>query len=48
VEAMIEDIRQSVRKDTRVGAALANAEDHAAQLRKDVEWASQLLPPPSS
>ncbi len=47
VEAMIEDLRPSARKDSQVGVALANAEYHAAQLRKDVDWARQLrLPRP--
>ncbi len=44
-EAIIEDLRRDARKDPRVGAALANVEHHAAQLRKDVEWARQLQPP---
>src|SRR6266550_1512436 len=44
-EPIIEDLRRDAQKDPRVGAALANVEHHAAELRKDIEWARQLQPP---
>jgi len=44
VDWVIEELRRRARKDPEVGAILANAENYAAQLRKDIEWSRPLLP----